>query len=394
LGPLVEYRDDSSPPFYTSLIVHDKNFHNSLMDSGASHNLMPKTVMDDLGMEITNTSHDLYSFDSRKVKFLGVIKNLVVTLFQFPMKSVVMDIVVVDVPPKFRMLLSRYWIKILGETSHVDLSYSSIPIFGGEHRRLYREAQLAYIISDESNPTNHSIFAVDTDLGSSILQLIDAPKSPIEIRKQPIKTCETPPQNTPVWNMFFDGASSKESVCAKVVFIFPTQEIIYLYYKLEFETTNNVAEYEALFLGLRDAKDMKIEELIVFGDFELIVHQVKNIYQEKHPRLRTYRNEVWDLIDNFFLAFNISFIPKEENVMEDSLVVSASKFKIPFPPKLKYDVEVKYIPSILDNVKHWKVFEDNIEIKRFLEIVEEFSSLHIDQYHDDTKIPHISPNLA
>jgi hypothetical protein len=40
-----------------------------------------------------------YSFDSRKVQCLGVIKDLVVTLFQLPMKSVVMDIVVVDMSP-------------------------------------------------------------------------------------------------------------------------------------------------------------------------------------------------------------------------------------------------------------------------------------------------------
>jgi ribonuclease HI len=84
-----------------------------------------------------------------------------------------------------------------------------------------------------------------------------------------------------------------------------------LSFKLEFETTNNIAEYEALVLGLRVAKDMKIEELSVFGDAKLIVHQVKNIYQAKHPRLRTYKNEVWDLIDNFFLAFNISFVPEK-----------------------------------------------------------------------------------
>jgi hypothetical protein len=51
-------------------------------------------------------------------------------------------------------------------------------------------------------------------------------------------------------------------------------------------------------------------------------------------------------------------------------------------------VEVKYRPSIPDNVKHWKVFEDDLEIKIFMETVEEFSSLHIDQDHDDTKIPH------
>jgi hypothetical protein len=266
LGPLVEDRDDSSPPFYTSLNIHDKIMHNCLMDSGASHNLMPKTIMDELGLEITKTYHDLYSFESRKVKFLGVIKDLVVTLFQLPMKSVVMDIVVVDVPPKFGMLLSRSWIKILGETLQMDLSYATIPVFGGEHKRLYRESQLAYIISDEANPTNHPIYAVDADLGSSILKLTNVPQTPLEIRKKPPTMCETPPQVTQVWKMYFDGASSKESVGVGVVFISPSQEVISLSYKLEFETTNNVAEYEALVLGLRATKDMKIEELSVFGD--------------------------------------------------------------------------------------------------------------------------------
>jgi hypothetical protein len=48
LGPLIEYIDDSSPPFYTSLNIHDKVLHNFLMDSGASHNHMPKLVMDEL----------------------------------------------------------------------------------------------------------------------------------------------------------------------------------------------------------------------------------------------------------------------------------------------------------------------------------------------------------
>jgi hypothetical protein len=62
----------------------------------------------------------------------------------------------------------------------------------------------------------------------------------------------------------------------------------------------------------------------------------------------------------------------------NSLVVSASNFKVPLPPKLKYEVEIKYRPSILDNVKHWKVFEDDIEIKKFLETVDEFSDMHID----------------
>jgi ribonuclease HI len=188
--------------------------------------------------------------------------------------------------------------------------------------------------------------------------------------------------------MVFDGASSKEGVGVGVVFISPTQEIISLSYKLEFETTKNVEEYEALVLGLRASKDMRIEEITVFGDAKLIVHQVKNLYQAKHPRLRTYRNEVWDLVDSCFLAFNISFFPREKNTMEDSLVISTSNFRVPLPPKLKYDVKVKYRPFIPDNVKHWKFFEDDIEIKRFLETMDDFSSVHIDQDHDTKKNPH------
>jgi len=110
----VEDRYDSFPHLYTSLNIHAKVFHNCLMDSRASHNLMPNIVMEELGLEVTKSYHDLYSFDYRKVKCLGVIKDLAVSMLQFPMKSVVMDIVVADVPPKFGMILSRSLIKRLG----------------------------------------------------------------------------------------------------------------------------------------------------------------------------------------------------------------------------------------------------------------------------------------
>jgi hypothetical protein len=65
----------------------------------------------------------------------------------------------------------------------MDFIYATITVFGGEHRILCREAQLAYIISDEEDPTNHPIFALDTDFGSSLLQLTDSPEPPLKIRK-------------------------------------------------------------------------------------------------------------------------------------------------------------------------------------------------------------------
>jgi ribonuclease HI len=383
LGPMVEDRDDSSPPFYTSLNIHDKVLHNCLMDSGASHNLMPKAVMEELGLEVTRAYHDLYSFDSRRVQCLGVIKDLVVSLFQLPMKSMIMDIVVADVPPKFGMLLSRSWIKRLGGTLQMDLTYATIPVFGGEHRRLYREAQLAYIVSDEANPTNHPIYALDTDLGSSLLQFTDEPEAPLQIRKQLSLNQGMPSPTTSVWKMFFDGASSNIGAGAGVVFKSPSQETISLSYKLEFEVTNNVAEYEALVLGLRAAKEMGIREVAVFGDAELIVQQVKNVYQTKHPRLKNYRNEVWDLIDSFFLAFNISFIPREENAPADFQAFSASLFEAPALPDDGSEVEIRYRPSVPDNVRHWRVFEDDQEIEKFLQSIDDFSASHIDEDPDE-----------
>jgi hypothetical protein len=106
IGPHMEYITNTSPPLYISLNVHDKILHNCLVDSGASHNVMPKVVMEELGLDITKPYHDLYSFDSKKFKCLGVMKDVVVTLSQLPMKSMVLDVIVADIPPKFGMILS------------------------------------------------------------------------------------------------------------------------------------------------------------------------------------------------------------------------------------------------------------------------------------------------
>ena len=54
----------------------------------------------------------------------------------------------------------------------MDMSCATIPVFGGEFRRLYRETQMAYIISDQDNLSNHPIYVEEKELGSSILHLV------------------------------------------------------------------------------------------------------------------------------------------------------------------------------------------------------------------------------
>jgi ribonuclease HI len=337
---------------------------------------MPKAVMDEIGLEVTKPYHDLFSFDSRKVRCLGLIKDLVINLAQLPMRSMVMDVVVADIPPKFGLLLSRPWGKRLGGTLQMDLSYAMISVFGGELKRLYRENQLAYIISDAKNSVNHPIYAVDTDFGSCILQIDDSQSTPMQLVK-PIEQ-QTDDKNVSVWTMYFDGASTKDSTGAGVVLISPSKETIYLSLKLDFRTTNNIAEYEALLLGLNSAKEMGIKGLKVFGDADLIIQQVNSTFQAKHVRLKAYRDEVWKVRDSFSI-FEISYIPRDMNQLADSLAVSASMFIPPMPPRLSYEIQVKYRPYLPDNIKYWKVFEDDDELNRFIQVVDEFSDMHVDQ---------------
>jgi ribonuclease HI len=187
-----------------------------------------------------------------------------------------------------------------------------------------------------------------------------------------------------MWSMFFDGANTKDSTGAGVVLISPSKEAIHLSFKIDFKTTNNIEEYEALMLGLNYAKEMGTKGLKVFGDADLIIQQVNSTFQAKHVRLKSYRDEVWKFRDSFSI-FDISYIPRAMNHLVDSLSISASMFIPPMPPRLNYEIQVKYRPSLTDNVKYWKVFEDDDELSRFLLAADKFYDMHIDQENQNVE---------
>ena len=118
-------------------------------------------------------------------------------------------------------------------------------------------------------------------------------------------------------------------------------------------------------LGLKATKDLGIQHISVYGDSELVVQQVRNNYQVKQDLLKVYRNEVWDMIDNYFVAFNITYIHRDHNQTADSLALAATHFRIPKTTQLKYPIEVRYRPFVPNNVKQWKFFEDDVEITSF-----------------------------
>jgi hypothetical protein len=175
-------------------------------------------------LDITRPYKDLFSFDSRKVKCLGLIKDLVVSLSQIPSKNMVMDVVVVDIPPKFGMLLSRSWETKLKGTLQMDMSYATVPVFGQE-RRLYREVLMKYMVSRKDKPNNHPIYSVDIDIGSTIFynDLCFEEDDQSDPKHQQEKQISDQKNNEEdgLWNMDFDGVVSKEGAGAGVWIIPP-----------------------------------------------------------------------------------------------------------------------------------------------------------------------------
>ena len=99
--------------------------------------------------------------------------------------------------------------------------------------------------------------------------------------------------------------------------------------------------------------------------------------------MRSYRNEVWGMIGNFFTEHTIQVVSRHENTVADSLAVAAGKFKNPIAGQKEYQVDIVNRPSILDNSKYWQEFEDDMQIKRFLELSGEFVNTHIDTENDN-----------
>lgn len=163
-GPHVEEIDPSTTPFYVTLVIHDLLLHNFMLDSGASRNLMPLAVMEQLGLQITRPNKDLYSFDYKRAKRLGMVKDLVVSLAQIPKKSLLMDIVVEDIPPRFNMLLYRPWVSKVGGSTKLDLTSATIPTFGGKERRLYKESRFVKTMTPTEGSKNSLVYGKESNL--------------------------------------------------------------------------------------------------------------------------------------------------------------------------------------------------------------------------------------
>lgn len=84
------------------------------------------------------------------------------------------------------------------------------------------------------------------------------------------------------------------------------------------EATNNVAEYEALLLALREAGKLKPARISIRSDSELLVRQIIGTYRVKNPRLAALHAQAQDLIRTI-PSFHIEHVDRELNRQADAL---------------------------------------------------------------------------
>jgi ribonuclease HI len=86
--------------------------------------------------------------------------------------------------------------------------------------------------------------------------------------------------------------------------------------------TNNVAEYQALILGLNLALENECRSISVFLDSELLVKQIKGIYRVKNAALQTLMKKVTELLARMD-HYTVEHVARSRNAYADRLANEA-----------------------------------------------------------------------
>ena len=130
--------------------------------------------------------------------------------------------------------------------------------------------------------------------------------------------------------LYCDGASrgNPGPSGAGIVLLNPQGELLAQRGEYLGETTNNVAEYQALIMGLKLARQMQVTRIQVFADSLLVVQQLNGRYRVKSPHLLPLWLEARKELKNF-QAYAISHVPRESNSRADLLARQAIDQKTP-----------------------------------------------------------------
>ncbi|XP_074327805.1 uncharacterized protein LOC141665719 [Apium graveolens] len=95
--------------------------------------------------------------------------------------------------------------------------------------------------------------------------------------------------NSGAYTLKVDGSSTSERSGARLILTCPEGFTIQITISFCFPTTNNHAEYEALISGLKLSRTLKVQDLNIFSDSQIVVKQINGEYIAKDPILAKYQ---------------------------------------------------------------------------------------------------------
>ncbi|GJZ19497.1 reverse transcriptase domain-containing protein [Tanacetum coccineum] len=120
------------------------------------------------------------------------------------------------------------------------------------------------------------------------------------------------------WTLFTDGASNSKGSRAGLVLISHSGVEFMYALRLNFVSTNNEAEYEALLVGLRMARKIKVQNIDVKVDSKLVESQINGSYVASSTSMIKYLATTKECIAEF-KTFAIQNIPRNLNQKADIL---------------------------------------------------------------------------
>jgi ribonuclease HI len=137
------------------------------------------------------------------------------------------------------------------------------------------------------------------------------------------------------WTVFCDGSWGTFGTTAAAILISPSKIKTCYAARLEFNCTNNIAEYEALLLGLRKLKAMGIRRAVFKSDSQVITGHVDKSSKTRDPKLKRYLDTI-QRMEASFTGFSVKNIPRGENEHADLLAKSAAQW-LPLPSEVFFE---------------------------------------------------------
>jgi ribonuclease HI len=137
------------------------------------------------------------------------------------------------------------------------------------------------------------------------------------------------------WIVFCDGSWETFGAGAATVLVAPSKVRTCYAVRLDFSYTNNIAEYEALLLGLRKLKAMGIRRAVLKTDSQVISGHVDKSCKARDSKLEKYLDTIRRL-EASFEGFSVKNIPRGENEHADLLAKSVAQ-GLPLPSEVFFE---------------------------------------------------------